>query len=120
MLTKQGLLWAPRILGIFFALFLSIFAFDVFGMGGAFWETAAAFLIHLIPTALVLVAVALGWRWQWVGGLLFFALGVLYIVVTGDRGHWTWYAFIAAPLFLIGLLFLAGWIDHKRPLTHPL
>jgi hypothetical protein len=32
------LYWAPRLLGILFSLFVSIFALDVFGQGYGFWE----------------------------------------------------------------------------------
>lgn len=103
----QNLLRIARILGILFALFLSIFAFDVFEMGGTIWERVAGFLIHLIPTYLVLIAVALGWRWPWLGGLCFFALGALYLVI--GPGPWIAYALITGPAVLIGVLFLAGW-----------
>jgi hypothetical protein len=115
---QKILLWAPRILGVVFALFLSLFAFDVFGMGGGFWEKIGAFLLHLIPTALVLVAAALGWRWQWAGGLLFVALSGLYIVATYERAHWSWYILVAGPLFVIGILFLAGWVVRTRSFQH--
>jgi hypothetical protein len=98
------------VLGVFGALFLSLFAFDVFEMGGSFWQTVAAFLIHLIPAALVLVAAALGWRWPWVGGLLFFALGALYVWGFRNPHPWSWDVIIAGPAFLTGLLFLAGWL----------
>ena len=108
------LLWTPRVLGVLGALFLSLFAFDVFEMGGGFWETVAAFLIHLIPTALVLLAVALGWRWQWVGGLLFLALGALYVWGFRNPHLWSWDVIVAGPTFLIGLLFLAGWVARVR------
>ena len=37
--SKQLLFWTPRILGILFALFLSMFALDVFGEGYGFWGT---------------------------------------------------------------------------------
>lgn len=112
------LLWAPRILGIIFALFISIFAFDVFGMGENVWQEIGGFLIHLIPAALVLVATALGWRWPWAGGALFTLFAVFYIVETYERAHWSWYVLIPGPLFIIGILFLAQWLVRQRPLQH--
>lgn len=103
----RNLLWLARILGILFALFLGLFAFDVFGMEGSIWERIGAFLIHLIPTYLVLIAVALGWRWPWLGGLLFLALAALYLVLSLGQGMAN--VIIAGPAVVTGLLFLTGW-----------
>ena len=46
-----------------------------------------AFLIHLIPTGIVLVALAVSWRWEWVGGILFIALGMAYLVTSWNKFH---------------------------------
>ena len=35
---KSTLFWIPRIAGILFILFISIFALDIFGQGYSFWE----------------------------------------------------------------------------------
>ena len=40
--VKRTLFWAPRILCILFAVFVSLFALDVFGEGYGFWETILA------------------------------------------------------------------------------
>jgi hypothetical protein len=59
---KQLLFWSPRILCLLFAAFISIFAADVLGEGYGFWKTILALLIHLIPTWLVLIVLAVSWR----------------------------------------------------------
>lgn len=105
--------WTPRVLGILFAAFISIFALDVFGQGYTFWETIAALVMHLVPTALVLGAVAIGWRWEWLGGVLFIALGALYLWFASGQ-HWSAYLLISGPLFLVGILFLMGWWYRAR------
>jgi hypothetical protein len=92
-----------------FALFVSLFALDVFGEGYGFWETIWALLMHLIPTAIILVVLAISWRWEWAGGILLIALGVGYIVAFRGRADWTAYLLISGPLFLIGVLFLVNW-----------
>jgi hypothetical protein len=61
---KRILVWTPRILGILFALFVSIFALDVFGAGYGFWETILALLIHLVPVSILLIGLAIAWRWS--------------------------------------------------------
>jgi hypothetical protein len=92
-----------------FALFISLFALDVFGEGYGFWETVVALLIHLIPTGIILVVLALSWRWEWIGGVLFIALGAWYLIALWGRFHWSAYLAISGPLFLIGVLFLINW-----------
>ncbi len=58
---KQTLFWAPRIAGIPFILFLSLFALDIFGQGYSFWETIVGLFMHLIPSIILAIAVALAW-----------------------------------------------------------
>ena len=55
-LTSRLLYWSPRILGILYAGFITMFAADVFDERLGFWKTVVALLMHLIPTAIVLAA----------------------------------------------------------------
>ena len=113
-LMKQSLYWAPRILCILFAAFLSIFALDVFSEDYSFWQTAVALLMHLLPTAIVLVLLAISWRWEWVGAVMFTALGVLYLVTAWGRFPMSVYFAISGPLFLVAGLFLVNWIMRAK------
>jgi hypothetical protein len=115
--AKRLLYWTPRVLGISFAAFTGIFAVDVFQEGGPAWKVALALLIHLLPTFLVLLVLALSWRREWVGGVAFIALGVLYLLWARNRPSIGWPAFlsIAGPLFLVGVLFLLNW-RHRTQL----
>jgi MFS family permease len=112
--VKRLLFWAPRILCILFAVFVSLFALDVFGEGYGFWGTMLALLMHLIPTGVILIVLAISWRWEWVGGILFTALGVLYLVMFWGRFHWSAYLLISGPLLLVGILFLINWLYRAR------
>jgi len=112
--TNRFLVWTPRILCLLFASFVSLFALDVFEESRGFWNTALALLIHLIPTGLLLLILALSWRWEMVGGLLFPALGVFYIVAFWGRFHWSVYAIISGSLFLVGGLFLLSWRSRRQ------
>ena len=111
---KRILFWAPRILGILFAAFISIFALDVFGEGYGFWKTILALLMHLIPTGIILIVLAMSWRWEWVGGILFPALGVLYLVWSWGRFPWSVYLVMSGPLVLVGVLFLLNWVYRRE------
>ncbi len=62
--SKRALFWIPRALCLVFAAFISIFALDVFGEGLRGWQTALALLMHLIPTFLILIVLAVSWRWN--------------------------------------------------------
>jgi hypothetical protein len=112
--TRRALFWAPRILSILFALFLSLFALDVFGEGHSFWETVLALLIHLIPVYIVVIVLVVAWRWEWVGAVLFPALGIFYIVWMWGRFPVVTYVSMSGPLFLIGVLFLLNWIYREE------
>ena len=68
----------------------------------------------------LLVVLALSWRWEWIGGILFPALGGLYLVTCWGRFHWSAYLIIAGPLFLVGTLFLLSWRQPEPSLTPPL
>jgi hypothetical protein len=111
---KRLLFWSPRVLTILIALFVSLFALDVFGEGYGFWGTVVALFMHLIPTWIVLIVLAVSWRWEWVGAVLFAALGLLYAYFAFGRGHPEWTLVISGPLFLVGGLFLLNWLYRKQ------
>jgi len=106
---KSILFWSPRVLGILFAMFLSVFALDVFGESLGFWKTILALLMHLIPVYIVIIALIIAWRWEWVGAILFSGLGILYIYLFRGGFPLITYLIISGPLFLVGILFLLNW-----------
>ena len=86
--ARRLLFWTPRVLGIAFALFISIFAMDVFNEHYRLPQLLVALGMHLIPTSLIVLALTVAWRWEWVGAVLFFGLGVAYIVWMWGRFPW--------------------------------
>ena len=111
---KRVLFWTPRILCILFAVFLSLFALDVFGEGLAFSEIVLGLLIHLVPVYIVVITLVIAWRWAWVGAGVFTALAMLYVVLAWGQFDWTAYAVISGPLLLLGTLFLFNWIYREQ------
>jgi hypothetical protein len=109
--TAAVWLWTPRVLGVAMALFLSLFALDAFE-GKSILEAIPGFLIHLIPSFLLLAIVALAWRMPLVGAAGFTLLALVYAVMV----HWRagWIAFIGGPLIVIAMLF-AGSARHRLP-----
>jgi len=112
--VKRLLFWTPRVLCILLAVFVSLFALDVFGEGYGFWGTMLALLMHLIPTGVILIVLAISWRWEWVGGILFTALGVLYLAMFWGQFDWSAYLAISGPLLLVGVLFMINWLYRAR------
>ena len=106
---KQGLFWIPRVLCILFALFLSLFALDVFSEDSGFWEQILGLLIHLVPVYVVVILLIVAWRWEWVGAVAFIGLALFYLSQAWGQEHWSAIVGISGPLTLIGVLFLLNW-----------
>lgn len=109
---KKAIFWTPRLLTILFAIFISVFALDAFSEGEGFTKTLIAFLIHLIPTVIIVTILVLSWKREWIGGVVFFLLGIGYAIIAVS--HPSWILAISGPLFLISILFLIGWFSRKE------
>jgi hypothetical protein len=112
--SKRMPYWAPRVWGIVYGLFLSLFALDVFDQNLPFPRELTALAIHLIPTAIIVVVLALAWKRDWVGFVGFTALGLFYMWITRRHLPALEYFTISGTAFFIGLLFLANWLFGRR------
>jgi hypothetical protein len=112
------LFWTPRILCILLALFLSLFALDVFEEGVGMWRTMAALLIHLVPVYVIVIALLVSWKQEWLGAVLFFGLAIFYLIWGHGRVHWSAKLAIAGPLAMIGVFFLLNW-TYRKQLRNP-
>lgn len=78
MTTTAGILhWTPRVICILAILFVSMFALDAFAPGLTIRQQLAGFLIHLIPSFVLLALLIIAWKWELAGGVLFIAVGFL-------------------------------------------
>jgi hypothetical protein len=93
---------------ILLVAFTLLFTFD---KEATFWKTIIDLLTHLIPTFLVILLLVLSWKWPWIGGMTFIALGIVYIIwyVPKCQSH-----AIDIYLFIIGILFLLDWFLRKN------
>lgn len=103
--------WFPRILGIILALFFSLFSFDVFGQQIGFWKTMIQFLIHNMPTIILIIILIISWKWSWIGGISFIAMGFIYLLWLSDNSK---NLIVYLPLFIIGALFLLDWLLRRN------
>jgi len=105
------LYWSPRILVVTYALFISIFAIDVFDEPGPVWQIALSLFMHLIPTFLILILLVISWRREWIGAAIFLALPVAYYLMMSNRPFFSLSVLlvIGGPLVLTGVLFFVNW-----------
>jgi hypothetical protein len=104
--ARPVLLWVPRALGLASVLGLSLFALDAFDTPGGPRAVAAAFAIHLIPSAVLLAVVTVAWRREGVGAVLFVGAAVLYAF--GVR-RLDWILIIAGPLVVVATVYALAW-----------
>lgn len=114
---RTAFYWAPRILAIAFGLFVSLFALDAFDGQASVWEKLGRFAVHLVPVGVYAIVLVLSWRWEWIGAVLFAALGALYVATIG-RHNMDWSLIIAGPLFVLAALFLLGWVRRAELRPH--
>jgi len=111
--VKNTLYWTPRIVALLFIILLGMLSLDVFSEGYGFWGTILALLIHNIPAAILLVAIVLAWRWEWIGAVVLIAWAVLYCYMSFmrfPRFPASVYVGIAGLPFVLGVLFLLNWL----------
>jgi hypothetical protein len=110
--------WIPRILSILLIIFLSLFSLDVFGNNYGFWGTMLALFMHNIPSIALLIILVISWKHEIVGAIAFFLAGLSYIALLPMNGfQWyelAWAIQISGPAFIIGILFLIGWMQKKK------
>ncbi len=114
--------WLPRVLCILAILFVSLFALDAFAPGLTIWQQLGAFVIHLIPSFVLLALLLIAWKWELVGGIILAATGLAFSPLvfaknyrgTGSIGTCLGIVLMVTfPFVVVGVLFIMGHF-HKR------
>jgi hypothetical protein len=71
--------------------------------------------MHLRPVWVLLIVLAVAWRWAWVGAAIFLGYSVWYLLVFWGRFPASVYVVMAGPPALVGLLFLLRWSTRAQP-----
>jgi len=100
------LYWAPRIIGILAILFISLFALDVFKEGVPLIQILLGLAIHLIPSAVLAILLAVVWKHEIVGGFLFVVISFVPFFLLRNQ-MWV-NAILCAPFLLTGIMFLVS------------
>ncbi|HWR99183.1 MAG TPA: hypothetical protein VN249_01135 [Prolixibacteraceae bacterium] len=116
--------WIPRILCILAILFISMFALDSFAPGLTIWEQIRDFLIHLIPTYILLAILIIAWKWEKTGGIILMISGLglspSVFLLNFHRTGSIWMALgivliINIPFVMVGALFvLSNYLKKKN------
>ncbi|QBA63200.1 DUF7670 domain-containing protein [Muriicola soli] len=115
--------WSPRILGILGILFISMFALDAFEPSLTIWQQMGGFLIHLIPSFILLLVLLIAWKREIPGGIIFLVLGLvlspIVFTLNYNNNHSVWMslgiiAVITLPFIITGVLFIASGLHQKK------
>ncbi len=121
--SHKILYWIPRILCILAILFVSLFALDAFEPGLTFWQQIGGFLIHLIPSFVLLILLIVSWKWELVGGIIFTILGAGFtpfiFIHNYQMNNSVWMSVgiimaITFPFILAGVLFILSHALKKK------
>ncbi len=112
--------WAPRVLCILAILFVSLFALDSFQEGLSIWQQLGIFLMHLIPSFVLIVLLLIAWKWEKIGGIIFMIIGIGFSPFifkhNYNMNHDVWMSIgiisiITIPFIVVGILFV---ISHYK------
>ncbi len=117
--------WTPRIICILAILFISLFSLDAFSPYLTLQQQIAAFLMHMIPSFVLIALLLIAWKWELIGGIIFTLIGLGFspfiFMHNYNMTHNFWHCInvvliINLPFVIVGILFI---ISHykKRDLT---
>jgi hypothetical protein len=109
--------WAPRIFCILAILLVSVFSLDSFHPGMPLLQQIGGFLIHNIPTFILILFLMVAWKWELAGGIMFviIALGLLPLIymMNYQMSQSVWMSvsvvlLINFPFVIVGILFIVS------------
>ncbi len=115
--------WTPRIICILAILFISLFALDSFSPDLTIWQQIGAFLIHLIPSFMLLALLIVAWKWEFIGGIIFTLIGLgfspIIFMHNYKMNHSVWMSInvimiITIPFVIVGILFIVSHYKKKK------
>ena len=115
--------WLPRILCILSILFVGLFAFDAFANEESFMVQLGDFILHLIPTLVLLFLLFVTWKKELLGGIIFMLIGlgfspyVFKVNYNMNQSFWMSLGIIMTktiPFFIVGVLFLVSYFKNKK------
>ncbi len=121
--------WLPRIICIIAILFISMFAADAFGPEKTIWQQLGDFLMHLIPSFILIALLIVAWKWEYIGGIIFIVLGLglspFVFMLNYNRNASVGMSLgiilaITFPIIVVGILFIISHFMKKKNLLKTL
>lgn len=118
--------WLPRVICIIAILFISMFALDAFEPGLTLWQQLEHFIMHLIPSFVMLAFLLVAWKWEKIGGIIFLVVGLTFTPYifkhNYNMNHSVWLSLsvilmITMPFVAVGILFVVSDSLKKNGLT---
>lgn len=115
--------WVPRIICILAILFISKFALNAFESYLTIWQQILLFMVHLIPSAILIGLLIIAWKWELLGGILFTLLGLGLTPMIFQHNYdmdqsivmsFGLVMMIALPLVIIGILFILSAVKRRK------
>lgn len=115
--------WLPRVICILAILFVSMFALDAFSPNLTIWQQILAFIIHLVPSLILLIVLLIAWKWELVGGIIFIVIGLslspFIFFHNYKMNHSIWMSLgiisiITLPFIIAGILFVISHFRRKK------
>jgi hypothetical protein len=117
--------WLPRVICILAILFISMFALDAFAPGLTIWQQLGGFMMHLVPSFILLALLVVAWKWEYIGGIIFTVIGLGFspfiFIHNYHMNHSIWMSLLIIlminfPFILTGILFIFSHYLKKKNL----
>ncbi|WP_449421298.1 DUF7670 domain-containing protein [Pelagihabitans pacificus] len=118
--------WLPRVICILAILFISMFALDAFNHEKTIWQQIGDFLMHLIPSFILIVFLIIAWKREFIGGVLFILIGLGFspfiFLHNYNMNQSVWVSLmivliITVPFIIVGILFIVSHRMKKKNLS---
>lgn len=115
--------WTPRLLCILAILFISLFALDAFSPELSFWQQIGGFLMHLIPSFILIALLILAWKKELIGGIVFLIIGLSLSPIVFSHNYRMNHSIfmslgiifsITIPFAVVGILFMISHFKRKK------
>lgn len=115
--------WIPRVLCILAILFVSMFALDAFSSEESFIVQLGDFIMHLIPSFVLLYLLIFTWKKELIGGIIFMIIGLglspFIFSKNYEMNNSLWMSIgviltITIPFFIVGVLFIISYFKNKN------
>jgi hypothetical protein len=106
-------------------LFISMFAADAFAPDHTIWQQLGDFLMHLIPSFILLALLLVAWKWEFIGGVIFTLIGIGLSPVIFQHNYamnesvsmsLMVILMITFPFIVVGVLFIISHFMKKKQL----